>query len=124
MCLFDGAWGLNTLTSMKVFSKVPPQNPFAAMSSRAPSWQLAEAPIRALFITGCKPGLIHMLWYTSVSRVAIRLRISLCLLEGNPPLAHDKACSIDNLLPQVHINGISDGVQPYLRAKASWKAPL
>ena len=48
----------------------------------------------------------------------------LCLIEGNPPLAHDKACSTENLLPQVHIDGISDDVQPYLRARASWKAPL
>ena len=124
MCLFDGAWGLNTLTSMKVFSKVPSHNTFAAMSSRAPFWWLTEAPIRASFVTSCNPGSIHTSWYTSVSRVAVRLRISMCLIDGNPPLAHDKACSTGNLLPQVHIDGISDGVQPYLRAKASWKAPL
>ncbi len=33
--LFDGAWGLNTLTSMKVRSSLPPQKPFAATSSLA-----------------------------------------------------------------------------------------
>ena len=124
MCQFDGAWGLNTLTSKKVLSKVPPQNPFAAMSSRAPSWRLAEAPVKVLFDTGCNPGSIHTSWHTSVSKVAVRLRISLCLIEGNPPLAQDRACSTENLLPQVQIDGISDGVQLYLRAKASWKAPL
>lgn len=31
--------------------------------------------------------------------------------------------SIENLLPQAHVDGISDDVQPYLRARASW-APL
>ena len=72
----------------------------------------------------CSLGSMHMSWYTSLSRVAVRLRISLCLIEGNPPLAHNKACSTENLLPQVYTDGISDGIQPYLRAKASWKAPL
>ena len=92
------------------------------MSSQAPSWRLAAAPIRVSFGTGCNPGSIHTLWQTSVSKVAVRLRISLCLIEGNP--AQDKACSTENLLPQVQIDGISDGVQPYLRAKALWKTPL
>ena len=101
-----------------------PQNPFAAMSSRAPSWWLAVAPVRISLGTGCRPGSMHTSWHTSVSRVAVRLRISLCLIKGNPPLAQDRACSTENLLPQAHFGGISDGVQPYLRARASWKAPL
>ena len=41
MFLFDGAWGLNTLTSTKVLSSLPPQKPFAAMSSRALSVVMA-----------------------------------------------------------------------------------
>ncbi len=35
--LFDGACGLNTLTSRNVFSWRPPQNPFMETSSLAPS---------------------------------------------------------------------------------------
>ncbi len=35
--LFDGACGLNTLTSRNVFSWRPPQNPFTETSSLAPS---------------------------------------------------------------------------------------
>ncbi len=35
--LFDGACGLNTLTSRNVFSWRPPQNPFIETSSLAPS---------------------------------------------------------------------------------------
>ena len=30
VCLFEGAWGLKTLTSKYVLSNVPPQKPFAA----------------------------------------------------------------------------------------------
>ncbi len=41
MFLFDGAWGLNTLTSTKVLSSLPPQKPFAAMSSRVLSVVMA-----------------------------------------------------------------------------------
>ena len=66
-------------------------------------------------------GSIHTLWHTSVNRVAIRFWILFNLIKGNPSLAHDKA-STENLLPQVHVDRTSDGVQPYLSAKASWKA--
>ncbi len=38
--------------------------------------------------------------HTSVSRSAVRLRISLCLIVGKPPLAHDRACSVEKALPQ------------------------
>ena len=62
--------------------------------------------------------------HTSVSRLAVRSRISLCLIVGSPPLAHESACSTVKLLPQSHLEGSLDGVQPYRRAKASWKADL
>ena len=45
-------------------------------------------------------------------------------MDGNPPFAHDSACSTEKLLPQAHFDGVSEGDQPYLRASASWKAPL
>ena len=40
--LFEGACGLNTLTSKNVLCEEHPQNPSAAMSRRAPSSVLAE----------------------------------------------------------------------------------
>ncbi len=52
MLLFGGAWGLNTLTSMKVRSSLPPQKPFAAMSSLALSVVLAV--LLAMYNSTCK----------------------------------------------------------------------
>ncbi len=66
---------------------------------------------------------MHMSWRTSGSRVTVRSRISLYLMDGNQPLAHEKACSTENFFPPAHI-GILDGVLPYLSAIASWKALL
>ena len=43
----ERANGLKTLTSKNVRSKRLPQNPSAAISRRAPSWTLAEAPAKA-----------------------------------------------------------------------------
>ncbi len=51
-------------------SNVPPPKPLAAMSSRAPSWRLAEAPLRASCETGCNSGSVQTLLHTSVRRVA------------------------------------------------------
>ena len=45
-------------------------------------------------------------------------------MDGNPPFAQDSACSTERLFPQAHFDGISEGAQLYLRASASWKAPL
>ena len=67
---------------------------------------------------------MHTSWHTSVRRVAVKFLISLCLIEGKPPLAQDKACSPEKVEPQAHLAGILSGVQPYRSAKASWKAPL
>ena len=57
-------------------------------------------------------------------RVAVRFLISLCLIEGKPPLAQDRACSTEKVEPQAHLAGNLSGVQPYRNARASWKAPL
>ena len=67
---------------------------------------------------------MHASWHTSVRRVAVRFLISLCLIEGKPPLAQDRACSTEKVEPQAHLAGNLSGVQPYRNARASWKAPL
>ena len=50
--------------------------------------------------------------------------ISLCLIDGKPPLGQDRACSMEKETPQEHLEGSLSGVQPYRNAKESWKAPL
>ena len=67
---------------------------------------------------------MHTSWHTSVRRVAVRSLISLCLIDGKPPLAQDRACSTEKVEPQAHLAGNLSGVQPYRSARASWKAPL
>ena len=64
---------------------------------------------------------MHTSLHTSVRRVAVKSRISLCLIDGKLPLAHDKACSTEK---EAHFDGSLSGVQPYRSARASWKAPL
>ena len=61
---------------------------------------------------------------TSVRRFAVRSLIALCLMDGNLPLGHDKACSIENLVPHPHVACDCNGCQLYLRVRASWKALL
>ena len=58
-CLFDGARGLNTRTLKYVRSNVPPQKPFATVSSRVPSCLLTDAPFRSLCVTSCNSGSVH-----------------------------------------------------------------
>ena len=45
-------------------------------------------------------------------------------MVGKPPFAQDNACSTLKLLPQPHLLGKRAGIQPYRRARASWKADL
>ena len=116
--------GLKTLTSKSVLWNVPFQKLLAAISSRAPFWVLAEASLSISSVTGWSSGSIFTLWHTSVRRVAVMSLISLCLMDGNPPLAHEKACSTVSLLPQAQLDGRFEGGHPYRRARASWKAPL
>ena len=90
-CLFEGANGLNTLTSKNALSYVPPQKPFATMSRQAPSWVLAVALVSCSLESGCKVGSIATQEQISVNRWAVKSLISLCLIEGYPPLGHDRA---------------------------------
>ena len=51
--------------SKKVLSRRPPQKPFAAMSSLAPSSVIAEAPLRVSPNSGCKVGSLQASLQTS-----------------------------------------------------------
>ncbi len=95
-----GAWGLNTLTSKYVFLWRPPQHPLAAMSSRAPSWLIEEAPESISPVRGCRGGSTLTSWQTLVSRLAVRSQISLCLSMGNPPFGQVKTWSMVKDFPQ------------------------
>ena len=50
-------------------------------------------------------------------------RISLCLIEGKPPLGQLRACSTVNLTPQTQWAGKCGGCHPYLKHSASRNAP-
>ena len=115
---------MKTLTSKYVFSCLPPQTPFADTSSLAPSCVLAVAPDSCSGVTGCRLGSMHTSLQASVRRFAVRSRISLCRKVGKPPFLQDRACSTVKVLSQSHFEGRLDGVHPYLRARASWKAAL
>ena len=56
--------------------------------------------------------------------MAVKFLISLCLIDGKPPLVQERACSTERVEPQSHLAGSLSGVQPYRSAKASWKASL
>ena len=60
---------------------------------------------------------------TSVSSVAVMSLISLCLMEGNLPLAHESTCSTLNCLPQSQVEGMLFSNQPYLRAQHRGRQP-
>ena len=107
-----------------VFSNLPPHTQFAEMSSLASSCELAVAPDSWSGVVGCRFSSMHTSLHTSVRRLAVRSRISLCLMEGKPPLAYESARSTVKLLPQSHFDGRFEGDHPYRRAMALWKAAL
>ena len=94
------------------------------MSRRAPSLTFKEAYWNCSPVIGCSLGSTCTSWHTSVNKVVVKSRMSLCLMEGNPPLGHAKECSIENLAPQGQYRGNHAGSQPYRRATVSWKAVL
>ena len=73
---------------------------------------------------GCKVGSICTSLHTSVSKEAVKSRISLCLMVGKPPLGQGKAYSIENLMPQGQLLGSQIGSQLYRSAITSRKAVL
>ena len=94
------------------------------MSRRTPVCASAVGPVRTSFVTGWSSGSMVTSWHTSVRRVAVRFLISLCLIDGKPPFAQERACLTEKKKPQAHLVGSLSGVQPYRNARASWKAPL
>ena len=49
---------------------------------------------------------MHMSLQISVSKLVVMSLISLCRMEGKPPLEHDKACSTENFVPQTQAEGL------------------
>ena len=68
-------------------------------------------------------GSTHTLWYTFDMRSAVGSQISLCRTMGNPPVWQFKAWSMVNDLPHAHVVGNRGGCHPYLKQRASRKAP-
>ena len=50
--------------------------------------------MRASPVSGCNSGSTQTLLQTSVNRLAVRSLISLCLIDGKPPLGQERAYSI------------------------------
>ena len=50
--------------------------------------------------------------------------ILLSLIDGKPPFRQERVCSMETLAPQPHVVDVCRECQVYLRARASWKAPL
>ena len=53
------------------------------------------------------------LWHTSDNRAAVKSLISLCLIDGYPPLGHDSTCQTEKWVPQAQFSGAFAGLQPY-----------
>ena len=75
-------------------------------------------------VSGCSDGSILTFWVTSPSSEVVTSLISLCHLITLPPLQQLRACSTPFALPQAQRLGIPVGHHPYLKARASRKAPL
>ena len=82
------------------------------------------APERCSPVIGCKCGSMQTSLHTSDKRLAVKSLISLCLIDGKPPLGQDKTCSTENWVPHSHSMGMREGSQPYLKHRASRKALL
>ena len=106
----DAARGLNTRTSKKVRSNLPPQTPLADMSNLAPSCTLV--PAGSSWSTCWSCGSVATSWHVSVITLASRSRISLCRIMGKPPVGHDSACSTSNGLLHTHFVGMWSGCRP------------
>ena len=82
---------------------------------------MAVRCLRCSSPSGCKVGSIPTLRHVSVN---VKSRSSLCLIDGNPPQGQLKACSMVRCFPHTQFAGKSGGCYPYLRHRASLKAPL
>ena len=75
------------------------------MSRQVPSSRFAVLWKSRSSVTGCRCGSVPTPWQTSVSRCAVISLISLCLIEGKPPLLQLRAWSTVNLLQQAQWEG-------------------
>ena len=101
-----------------------PQNPLTLTSNLALSSLFAVACGRCSPERAWSGGSTHTSWHTSVKSFAMKLRISLWRIVGNPPVEQFKAWSTLNDFPHTHFEGSFDSCQPYLKERASQKAPL
>ena len=92
-------------------------------SSLAPSVVIAVRPDSTSLDTSCRSSSTWTSWHTSVSRFVVMSLISLCRMEGNPPRWQESTCSTVKLAPHSQLEGVREGIHPYLKARASTKAP-
>ena len=78
------------------------QKSFIATSS---SCTLAEDKENSSVGTGCNLGLVARCEQTSVNNLAVKFSVSVCLVESNPFLGQDRACSIEKDDPQAQCAG-------------------
>ena len=129
VCCWNGVSGIRGCQGVKYThvkeSPLIPRTPKAISChiQMAPSELTVEAG-RFCPDTGFNVGSVQTLEHTSEIKDAVISLTSLWRKEGKPPFAHDKACSTENDLPQAHSTRTFDGIQPYLKATASWKAAL
>ena len=109
---------------MHVADHDPKNSQLATMSRRAPSSLLADLCASLSPVTGCRQDSVPTPWHTSVKHSAMISLILLCRVEGKPPWEQLRACSIGNFWSQTRREGSCSGYQPYLKHKASRKAPL
>ena len=115
---------MSTRTSRRVLSYLPPQNMLAAMSSLAPSVEIAVHPDNTSLDTSYRSGPTWTSWHTSASRFAVMSLISLCRMEVNHPRGKESTCFTVKLAPHSQLEGAREGIHPYLKARASTKVPL
>ena len=94
VCLFDGAWGLEILTSNSVHSKEPPHTLLVAISSLAPGCTLALAPERFSPVPGKSSGSVHSLLHINLTQEICRQILDLVMPNG--PFMQKSACSTVN----------------------------
>ena len=92
-----------------------PQNPHALTSSWAESFLFAVWNDKCFPASGWRADSPQTSWHTSDIRSAVRSRISLWRIIGNPPVGLFRAWSVVDDLPQAHVAGMSGGCYPNFR---------
>ena len=88
-------------------------------------WQWSMIETLRIEVEGVAPHMyMYTSWHTSGMRLAVRLRISLQQVVGNPPIGQLRAWSIVNEQPQAHVVGRRDSCQPYILGRGHHEKPL